>query len=471
MGCIHELYDLPAIQLVAGSTEPLVFYCWHEMTKDRFDVSGCTANFSIENYVNEEYVNDVKPSILTKPMIVDAPNNALTVTLESFDTINIIPGEYIYQITLKDTLSGMVEIPHQGIIYVANNINKDFLLNGKYPTLFDTSDATATASDILYPKTAYGPEGKITGSIQPVPQAVPQISVDTGGLVTATSTQTSGIIAAGIKTNTYQIPAKSASSITVNGSTVTIPAGYYPTQVEKTVSSAGTDTSDATVSASDILFGKTAYANGRKITGVISSVSGRTITPSKSGTTAIQAGKYASGDIIVSGDSNLTGANIKRGVSIFGVNGTYEGAAGGDANIEIVGMVNTLKDLNSNLTHQKSQKFSQGDYYQSSSYVTFTRNDIYTMFLMSNSPNDARNDAMSTNTGVIISAPIADSKDRLPVYRYVEIFAGNGGMAGQQFGIGMINYTVNNSVITLSFSSGSPWFFTGGYVLYVILKR
>lgn len=195
MGCIHEFYELPTLQLVAGSTEPLVFYCWHEMTKNRYDVSGCTANFSIENYVNEEYVNDVKPSILTKPMTVDAANNAISVTLESFDTINIIPGEYIYQITLKDSLSGMVEIPHQGIIYIANNINKDFLLNGKYPTLFDISDATATADDIIYPKTAYGPNGKITGNLQ---------------------------------TN-------SSSSIIIDGSTITIPAGYYPTQIIKTV--------------------------------------------------------------------------------------------------------------------------------------------------------------------------------------------------------------------------------------------
>ena len=60
----------------------------------------------------------------------------------------------------------------------------------------DTSDATASAGDILSPKTAYGSSGsKLTGTI----------------------------------------PTKSANDVTLSGPTTTIPAGYYASQVQKTM--------------------------------------------------------------------------------------------------------------------------------------------------------------------------------------------------------------------------------------------
>jgi len=86
--------------------------------------------------------------------------------------------------------------------------------------------------------------------------------------------------------------------------------------------SGGPDTSDATASAGDILSPKTAYANGQKVTGSILTVPGRTVTPSASSQTVIQAGRYAAGDIAVAGDANLVPGNIKSGVSIFGVSGS-----------------------------------------------------------------------------------------------------------------------------------------------------
>lgn len=87
----------------------------------------------------------------------------------------------------------------------------------------------------------------------------------------------------------------------------------------------GTDTSDATAKAADILSGKTAYGASGKITGSIPGVSGQTITPGTTSKTAIQAGRYASGDISVLGDPNLIAENIKSGVSIFGTAGTLKG--------------------------------------------------------------------------------------------------------------------------------------------------
>lgn len=86
----------------------------------------------------------------------------------------------------------------------------------------------------------------------------------------------------------------------------------------------GTDTSDATATASDILSGKTAFGAAGKITGTIGSVAGTTITPGTATKTAVAANKYTTGAVRVAGDANLVPENIKSGVSIFGVAGTLK---------------------------------------------------------------------------------------------------------------------------------------------------
>lgn len=129
--------------------------------------------------------------------------------------------------------------------------------------------------------------------------------------------------------------------------------------------STGTDTSDADITAADVRSGKVGYGKDVKIVGaapdvavptpVISVSSGGLITASATQNTGFVAGgsanatqqlptqnaltiqprtftqsvqgqHYLLGDIDVLGDANLQAANIRRGTSIFGISGTYEGS-------------------------------------------------------------------------------------------------------------------------------------------------
>lgn len=89
------------------------------------------------------------------------------------------------------------------------------------------------------------------------------------------------------------------------------------------------DTSDATAVAAEILASKTAYKNGSKIVGTMVNRGQQTSTISTvAGSVAIQQG-YHDGSGSVSLDSTeaakIIASNIKDGVEILGVTGSYTG--------------------------------------------------------------------------------------------------------------------------------------------------
>lgn len=91
------------------------------------------------------------------------------------------------------------------------------------------------------------------------------------------------------------------------------------------------DTTDATVAVAEMLTGKTAYARGSKITGTMPNNGAVTGTIStKAGSYTVPQGYHdGSGKVAISTteQNKIIAGNIKSGVSILGVTGTYSGAS------------------------------------------------------------------------------------------------------------------------------------------------
>lgn len=181
----------------------------------------------------------------------------------------------------------------------------------------DTSDATATANDILLGKTAYVDNVKISGNI----------------------------------------PTKTQSDLEVSGATVTTPSGYYASNTSKSVASGSVSVGNSSFTANPTISVNTS-------TGVVSaSVSGSTsvsptvsagyVSSGTSGTISVSgsatqnlttlsattytpgtvdqtipSGQFLTGTQTIKGDANLIADNIKKDVTILGVTGNYEGSGG-----------------------------------------------------------------------------------------------------------------------------------------------
>lgn len=136
----------------------------------------------------------------------------------------------------------------------------------------DTSDATATVSDLLSGKTAYGSSGKITGTLQKQTKSVnivtnkqTVISPDTGKLLETVV----------VTTNVQPVTQEKTVTITENGPTeITPDSGKVLSKVTATVnvpSSGGAPTEVATASEMNALLVEANVGKAYKFTGTTDS--------------------------------------------------------------------------------------------------------------------------------------------------------------------------------------------------------
>ncbi len=119
----HTIYTLPQDSFVAGQTCKYAWRLYRESGQP-FNASGCEGAFSLLDYSHK----DDDPILVKKVEFVEGDEGMISVasvTLTPQDTVNL-DGKFIYQLSIKD-VEGNMEIPNQGIFYIANNIHKSFV--------------------------------------------------------------------------------------------------------------------------------------------------------------------------------------------------------------------------------------------------------------------------------------------------------------------------------------------------------
>lgn len=151
---------------------------------------------------------------------------------------------------------------------------------GSSPALQEKSVTPSTQAQTVTPDSGFDGLSKVSVSAMPeATQATPSITVSSGGLITASATQTAGYVVAGTKSATKQLTTKGAATITPTKAAQTIPGGTYLTgdQTVAAIPAHYVDTTSGTATAEDIAKGKISFVQGQMIEGTHECSSGKNV--------------------------------------------------------------------------------------------------------------------------------------------------------------------------------------------------
>lgn len=345
-------------------------------------------------------IKNVTGGVSLQSKTVDPSESSQTVTADSsYDglsqvTVNAVSNTYVGSgVTKKSATTYTPSTSNQTIAsgtylsgaqtikgdsnLVASNIKSGvsiFGVSGSYTASsgsgLDTSDATAQPKDIVKGYTAYANGEKITGTINEITNELgttaktidssesnyikyiytfdlpyafrASSSVSIKAAMTEFGDATASDVVAG-KTFT------SASGLKVTGTHQCSSSSSSPSLQSKSVSPSESSQTVKPDSGYDGLSQVTVSAISNTYVGSgVTKKSAATYTPTTSDQT-ITSGQYLNGVQTIKGDSNLVAANIKSGVSIFGVAGSYTGSGSGGSstnNCEAYHITSTSATIN-----------------------------------------------------------------------------------------------------------------------------
>lgn len=176
--------------------------------------------------------------------------------------------------------------------------------------------ANAQAADVRSGKKFYAGDKQIkTGALADVTQATPAITVDAAGKITASATQAAGVVAAGTKSATKQLPVQAAKTV--------IPSASAQTAVGEGVFTTGIVTVAAVYAVIDVTYpsGSVCTCSNGSVTLTAKDTTGKAIfvIPS-AGTwtvTAVSGSKSTSKAVSITAEGQIETVELTYGLYIF----------------------------------------------------------------------------------------------------------------------------------------------------------
>ena len=252
-------------------------------------------------------------------LIVSGTNTERAIVKAEADVSITIEGADLGNATTADVLNGKTFTSENGLV-----------IEG---TMADLGNISATLDSITKSKiipAGYTAGGEISLGTNVVDTTISSNAATASTMLNGKQAYVNGELVTG------NIATKTSNDLTTSGATVYVPAGSYTSQASKSissgtllapsisVSSSGVITATSGISTEGYLSTSASKSNKKSLT----TQSGKTVTPSTSTQTAVSSNRYTTGTVYVAGDSNLVSSNIKSGVSIFGVDGSYSGGEG-----------------------------------------------------------------------------------------------------------------------------------------------